>query len=147
MSLIKRTTDNWLPAMFDDMFNTDWSTNNASHSAIGTHVPAVNVKENSDAFSVEVAAPGKAKEDFNLELNHNVLTISSETKEERNSENESEKFTRREYSYRSFKRSFTLPESVDSTKISANYENGILTVNLPKRDEAKVNPKRVIAIN
>lgn len=133
--------------MFDDMFNTDWSNNHVTRNAIGTHIPAVNVKESPDAFSVEVAAPGKAKADFNIELDHNVLTISSEAKEEHSSENDREKFTRREYSYRSFKRSFTLPESVDSTKIVANYDQGILRIILPKREEAKVDPKRLIAIN
>ena len=142
MALIKRR-DNWLPSVFDEMFNNDW---NASNHTVGKNIPAVNVRENKNGFSVEVAAPGKKKEDFEIELDHNLLTISSESKKEHKEEHKDEKYTRREYSYSSFKRSFSLPKSIDSSKISANYEHGILKIDLPKREEAKEKAKRLIAI-
>lgn len=149
MNLIKRT-DHWLPSVFDDFFNTDWAEKNTRFAPrLGVNIPAVNIKENDNAFVVEVAAPGKNKEDFNLELDHNLLTISSEVKEEHHGESNGEnkeKFTRREFSYSSFKRSFTLPESIDNSKINASYKDGVLTIELPKREEAKVQPKRMIAI-
>jgi len=145
MSVVRRT-DHWLPSVFDDMFNTDWLGSNAGANTIGTSIPAVNVKETEDAFMVEVAAPGKKKDDFEVELNNNLLTISSEVEEERESEDKKEKFTRREFSYRAFKHSFSLPDSVDSAKIAANYEDGVLKITLPKREEAKTQPKRLIDI-
>lgn len=145
MSLIRRT-DNWLPSVFDDMFNSDWLGSNDRTNHIGTNIPAVNVKETDDEFLVEVAAPGKSKEDFEIELNNNVLTISSETEEEHKSEDKEEQFTRREFSYSAFKRSFSLPDSIDSAKISANYVDGVLKIELPKREESKTQPKRLIDI-
>ncbi len=144
MNLVRR--DNWLPSVFDDILNSDWLGQNDRISHIGTSIPAVNVKENNDNFNVEVAAPGMKKDDFKIELDNNLLTISSEIKEEHHSENKEEKFTRREFSYSSFKRSFNLPESIDSTKIEANYVDGVLKITLPKREEAKVQPKRLIEI-
>lgn len=140
MTLIRR--NNWLPSVFDDFFNDNWMNENNRLSNIGTSVPAVNVKETNENFIVEVAAPGKKKGDFEIELDHNMLTISSEIKEE----NKDEKFTRREFSYSAFKRSFTLPDSIDSAKIAANYEDGVLVIELPKREEAKIQPKRLIEI-
>jgi len=145
MTLIKRT-DNWIPSVFDDLFNTDWFEDRRTLSRLGKNIPAVNVKETENSFLVEVAAPGKKKEDFKIELNHNLLSISSETKEEHKSE-EKEKFTRREFSYSSFKRSFTLPDSIDNSKIKANYENGVLKIELPKREEAKIETNRLIEID
>lgn len=144
MSLVKRK-DNWLPSVFDEMLKTDWLGENTNTNNIGVNVPAVNIKENDDVFSVEVAAPGKKKDDFEIELDNNLLTISSEMKEEHKSENEN--FTRREFSYNSFKRSFGLPDSVNSAKISANYEDGVLKIELPKREEAKTQAKRLIDIS
>ncbi|MDR6301445.1 Hsp20/alpha crystallin family protein [Mesonia maritima] len=144
MSLVKRT-DNWLPSIFDDMFKTDWLGGTSNVNNIGVSIPAVNIKESEDNFLVEVAAPGKTKEDFNIELDNDVLTISSEEKKE-NTQEEKGKFTRREFSYSTFKRAFSLPETVESAKISASYENGVLLINLPKREEAKVQTKRMIEI-
>lgn len=146
MSLVKRT-DNWLPSVFDEMFKTDWLGEPTNTNNIGVNVPAVNIKENNDEFSVEVAAPGKKKDDFEIELDNGLLTISSEMKEEHESRNEDENFTRREFSYSSFKRSFGLPDSVDSAKIAANYEDGVLTISLPKREESKKQAKRLIDIS
>lgn len=144
MSLARK--NNWLPAVFDDVFNQDWLSEIDRTQRIGKSVPAVNVKETDENFVVEVAAPGMKKEDFSIELDNKLLTISSETKEERVSENKDEQFTRKEFSYASFSRSFTLPETVDNSKISADYADGVLKIDLPKREEAKTEAKRRIEI-
>lgn len=147
MNLIKRNTDNWLPFIFDDMFKTDWMDNgNNGMSRIGTSVPAVNIAEDDDSFTLEVAAPGMTKKDFNLELDNGVLTISSEVKNEEEKKENGGRFTRREFSYTSFKRAFSLPETVDPEKISAKYKEGVLVIELPKREEARVQAKRLIDI-
>ncbi|MDR5590834.1 Hsp20/alpha crystallin family protein [Christiangramia sp. SM2212] len=147
MSLIKRTDSGWLPTVFDDMFRTDWLGGTTNVNSIGTSIPAVNIKETEDSFSVEVAAPGKAKEDFNIELDNDVLTISSENKKENETTDKEGRFTRKEFSYSTFKRAFSLPDSVDNSKISAAYNNGVLEIALPKREEAKVQAKRLIDIS
>ena len=146
MTLIKRNTDSWLPSIFDDMFKTDWMEGGTTMNRIGTSVPAVNVSETDDVFTLEVAAPGKSKKDFNLELDNGVLSISSEQKQEDEQKDKNGRFTRREFSYSSFKRAFTLPETVDEEKISAQYKDGVLVVTLPKKEEAKVQAKRLIDI-
>jgi len=145
MSLVRFS--NQLPSLFDRFFENDifdWSNRNFSNT--NTTLPSVNIKENSDAFEVEVAAPGFEKGDFKIELNNNLLTISSEKKVEGETK-EDEQFTKREFSYQSFCRSFSLPVTVKSEKISAKYEQGILKVLLPKKDEAKPKPIKQIAIS
>ena len=137
---------NQVPSLFDRFFDGDlfdWSTRNFSNT--NTTIPSVNIKENADAFVVEVAAPGFEKGDFKIELNLNTLSISSEKKVE-NETKEGEVFTKREFSYQSFSRSFTLPQIADGDRIEANYQNGILTVLIPKREEAKPKPARMIEI-
>jgi len=146
MSLIKRNEATWLPSVFDDMFKTDWLGGTTNVNSIGTSIPAVNIQETEDSFSVEVAAPGKMKEDFNIELDNDVLTISAEDKKENETTAKNGRYTRKEFSYNTFKRAFSLPESVDSKKISASYNNGVLEILLPKREEAKVQAKRMIDI-
>jgi len=147
MSLIKHNEAGWLPSVFDDMFKTDWLGGTTNVNSIGTSIPAVNIKETEDSFSVEVAAPGKSKEDFNIELDNDVLTISSEDRKENETTEEKGRFTRKEFSYSTFKRAFSLPDSVDNTKISASYNNGVLEIALPKKEEAKVQAKRLIDIS
>ena len=147
MSLIKRNEATWLPSVFDDMFKTDWLGGTTNVNSIGTSIPAVNIQETEDNFSVEVAAPGKMKEDFNIELDNDVLTISAEDKKENETTVKNGRYTRKEFSYNTFKRAFSLPESVDSKKISASYNNGVLEILLPKREEAKVQAKRMIDIS
>ncbi|SHF47695.1 heat shock protein Hsp20 [Salegentibacter echinorum] len=147
MSLIKRNEANWLPTSFDDMFKNDWLGGTTNVNSIGTRIPAVNIQETEDGFNVDVAAPGMSKENFNIELDKDVLTISSEEKKEKETENKEGKFTRKEFSYSSFKRAFSLPDSVDTEKISASYKDGVLEISLPKREEAKVQPKRMIDIS
>lgn len=138
---------NQVPTLFDRFFDGDlfdWSNRNFSNT--NTTIPSVNIKENADTFMVEVAAPGFEKGDFKIELNLNTLSISSEKKVE-NETKEGEVFTKREFSYQSFSRSFTLPQIADGDRIEANYQNGILTVLIPKREEAKPKPARMIEIN
>ena len=133
----------FLPGFTDDFFGKDFLADFFDSSANKT-IPEVNVLENAEGYKIEVAAPGLAKNDFKIEVNNNVLTISSE--KETKLEDEKEKFIRREFSYSSFKRSFSLPESVNQDKIKANHKDGILMVEIPKRDEAKEKPKREIKI-
>lgn len=147
MNLVKRNPENWLPSVFDDMFKTDWLGGTTNVNSIGTSIPAVNIQETEDNFLVAVAVPGKSKEDFNIELDNDVLTISSEENQENNVSEKDGKYTRKEFSYRSFKRAFSLPDSVDGEKISAAYNNGVLEINLPKKEEAKVPAKRMIDIS
>jgi len=147
MNLIKRNPENWLPSVFDDMFKNDWLGGTTGVNRVGTSIPAVNIQETEDSFKVEVAAPGKAKEDFKIELDKDLLTISSEQRSENEVSENGGKYTRKEFSYSTFKRSFSLPDSVDSEKIGAAYNNGVLEITLPKREEAKVQPKRMIEIS
>jgi HSP20 family protein len=144
MSLVRFS--NQLPSMVDRFFEGDlfdWSTRN--YSPLNTTLPSVNIKENTDEFKVEVAAPGFDKGDFKLELNHDVLTISSE-KQLENTTNEDEHYSKREFSYQSFTRSFTLPHTADSERIDASYDNGILHVSIPKKEDSKPKPSRMIEI-
>ncbi|MDH7446977.1 Hsp20/alpha crystallin family protein [Aquimarina sp. 2201CG14-23] len=143
MSLVKRTDR--LPFILDDIFNTDWFGGISGESKIGFNTPAVNVKENDNDFVIDLAAPGLVKEDFKIELDNEVLTISSEVKKE--SKEGKDNYTRKEFSYSTFKRSFTLPDTVNSVDILASYNHGILSVKLPKKEEAKVQPKRSIEIS
>lgn len=106
--------------------------------------PAVNVLETENAFKIELAAPGLKKEDFKVNIHENSLTISTEKKEE--TEETAGKYTRKEFNFSSFKRTFTLPKSVDSEKIVATYNDGVLGLELPKKEEAKPKEPRLIEI-
>lgn len=131
-----------MPSVFDDFFR-DWSLSNFSNT--NTTLPAVNIKENDDEFKVEVAVPGMDKKDFKINLENNILTISSEKEIE--NEEKNDKYTRKEYSYQSFERSFNLPKNVvNSEKITASYKNGELIITVPKREEAKPVPAKLIEI-
>ncbi|HET7898056.1 MAG TPA: Hsp20/alpha crystallin family protein [Flavisolibacter sp.] len=133
--------------LFDDFFTKDllnWGL--ANNSATNTTIPAVNIKETASNFEVEMAAPGLRKEDFKVELDGNSLTISSEWQNQ-NEVKEGERYTRREFSYQSFERTFTLPRNVvDVDQINAKYENGVLRLLIPKREEARQKPPRMIEI-
>jgi len=145
MSLVRLS--NQFPALFDRFLSNDlfdWS--NRNYSDTDTTVPSVNIKESSDEFEVELAAPGFVKSDFNIELNHDLLTISSAKKVE-NEIKEGQQFARREFSYQSFSRSFSLPNTADGEKIKAKYENGILRVSIPKKEEARPKPARQITVS
>ena len=137
MNLIKRQNPVFT-SLIDDLFiNQDWNH-------ISATVPAANIIEADDHFDIELAAPGKKKSDFTIELDEGVLTISSET--ETKSTEKDGSFTRKEFGYSSFKRSFNIPETVSADKISASYKEGILTVSLPKKAEALPQPKKLISI-
>ena len=139
---------NQMPLLFDDFFNRDifnWGLTNFSDT--NTTIPGVNIKETPDNFEVEVAAPGMSKKDFRIELDGNMLTISSEKSNEQE-DKEDEKYTRKEFSYQSFYRTFNLPkEVVDENKIEAKYDNGLLRLLIPKKEEAKQKPPRQIQIS
>ena len=129
----------------DDDWNNlfDWS--NRNFTIPQATLPAVNIKESGESFIVEMAAPGMKKEDFHIELHNNVLTIKSDLSDDIN--DESTHFTRREFSYRSFQRSFNLNDRVvDRSNIEARYQDGILSITLAKKEEAKEKPARTIKI-
>ena len=109
-------------------------------SSLKNFVP-VNIRESKEAYQLEVVAPGFEKNDFNINLEKSILTISAEKKNE--VKEESEKQIRKEYHYRSFKRSFTLDEKIDAEKIEAKYVNGVLTLNLPRKVEVKASTKEI----
>lgn len=149
MNLIKRNANqqSGLPRMFfDDVFGRElFNWENKNFSTTSTTLPSVNIKETADHYEVEVAAPGLDKNDFKVTLDGNLLTISSE--KENKQTYEQENFTRREFSYQSFQRSFELPKNVvDEENISARYENGLLYLSIPKKEEAKQKPPRMIEI-
>jgi HSP20 family protein len=149
MTLIKFKKDNGAESymerfpqfteMFNDFFNA-WPLDARRNT-----VPAVNISETNDHFRIEVAAPGMNKEDFKLSVDNDVLTISAEKKEEKN-EKEA-RYTRKEFSYVSFSRSFNMPETVDAEKIEASYQNGVMAITLPKKEEAKPRAPREIKVS
>lgn len=141
MSLIKRN-DVLFPSIMNEIFKPDWF---GGMENLNANVPAVNIKENEKDFELELAVPGRKKEDFKIEVNENVLTISSETSSSENEEKEN--YTRREFTFSSFKRAFTLPETIDEDHITATYDNGILKFNFPKKEEALPKPKRMIELS
>ena len=124
------------PSLFDDFFKpwNEWFDSGNLPEKKMT-VPAVNVKENKDHYTVSMAAPGVKNEDFKIDIEGNMLTISSEKNE--SIEESDEKFTRKEYNYYSFCRSFTLPEDVKQDGIDARYEDGVLNIRLPRLEESK----------
>lgn len=132
--------------MDDDWNNLfDWRKRNYSPST--TTLPSVNVKETKDEFVVEMAAPGMKKEDFDIQLDNNMLTIRSESQHENEHKDEDGKYFRREFSYQSFQRSFNLDQQVvDDENISASYQDGILQLTIPKKEEAKEKPPRSIEV-
>ncbi|MCB9013300.1 MAG: Hsp20/alpha crystallin family protein [Bacteroidales bacterium] len=134
----------WLPNVFDDIFGTDWWSETLNSAMTSTR-PAVNIAENETEYRVELAAPGLNKKDFKIDLSKNVLTVSSE-KEENHEEN-NDGYMRKEFSYSSFKRSFTLPDTVNGEKIKAEHDNGILTIHIPKKPEAVEKGPRQISIS
>ncbi|MBC8152331.1 MAG: Hsp20/alpha crystallin family protein [Bacteroidetes bacterium] len=138
-------TNNQLPSLIENFFGRDTNDFFNVNMPSVQHVPAVNVVEHTDGFRIDVAAPGLGKEDFRLNLTHNNLTISA-ARETKHEEREGEKFTRREFSYTSFQRTFMLPASVDAESIQATYANGVLKIEIPKREDAKVKPPRQITI-
>jgi HSP20 family protein len=131
--------------LWEDFLGKD--INDLSNWKTGSSVPAVNIVEKSDKFLVHLAIPGMDRNDFKISIDNGVLSVSSElVKEHEEVQDKESKYTRREFCYQSFKRSFTLPESVQADKIEAKYENGILEVVLPKHETARVKPVRQIPV-
>lgn len=136
-----------IPSLLNNFLQDDWldSTLGSLGSGSAT-LPAANIRETSDDFRIELAAPGMRREDFKVELNHDVLTVAAEL--ETQHENTNGGYTRKEFSYQSFQRSFTLPENrVNGEQVSARYQDGILEIIVPKREEAKEKPARQIAVS
>ena len=137
MNLLKRQNPAFT-SLFDDLiFNQDWNNQNLS-------LPAVNIIEADDHFDIQLATPGMKKSDFQIEVDEGVLIISSETVTQSNETETS--FTRKEFGYHSFKRSFNIPDTIYVDRISATYKEGILTVSLPKKEEALPQPKKLVSI-
>jgi HSP20 family protein len=123
------------PTFFDDFFKpwNEWFENGGNLWNRALTVPAVNITENKDDYSVSLAVPGMKKDDFKIDVDGNMLTISCEKGESK--EEKDKKFTRKEYNYSSFSRSFTLPDEVNKEKIDAKYEDGVLKLSLPRKEE------------
>tara|TARA_R100001369_G_scaffold81213_1_gene112133 strand:+ start:7863 stop:8297 length:435 start_codon:yes stop_codon:yes gene_type:complete len=144
MNLVRRN-NNWFPSLLDELFTENrLDTPNYENFSI----PAVNIQEKNTNFVVQLAVPGLSKENFNIEVEDDILKISAEVTSE-NEENTTEdetKFTRKEFNFKSFKRSFTLPENINVENVNASYENGVLEITLPKKEEEKV-LKRMVEIS
>jgi len=132
------------PAMFDDFIARDFFR--PPFNSTGVSTAAVNLIETNDDFRLEMAAPGMKKEDFKVELEEDVLTISYDHEDNREGERRRWRYKTREYNYHSFARSFSLPETVEAEKIQAKYENGILNIIIPKREDVRDKPMRQITI-
>ena len=141
--MIARINRNFVPTYWDDFFNDKFFNANSPATKNSTS-PAVNVIEDEKLFSIEVAAPGLSQEDFKIDLENDLLTIS--TKQGENKEEVERKYLRKEFNYSTFKRSFQLPDTIDIENIRANHNSGILTVELPKRAEVVQNAHRQIEV-
>ncbi|MEC7064333.1 MAG: Hsp20/alpha crystallin family protein [Bacteroidota bacterium] len=140
MNLVHRNTDQLFTSIFDDFFGSNIFD---SRTLKRNHLPSVNILDNEKFFELNLAAPGKNRKDFIIELEDQILTISSESF---TNNDDSDNFTRQEYRYGNFKRSFRLPDSINTSLIKAKYENGILSISLPKHKEAIPEPKKQIEI-
>ncbi|MGI6073594.1 MAG: Hsp20/alpha crystallin family protein [Fermentimonas sp.] len=140
MAIIRRTND-WLPSVFNDFFGNEWMEHNTKS------VPAINIQQNDNGFTVEVAAPGMTKDDCVVRLNeYNNLVISFEKKSEKEEESKKGAYLRREFSYSQFQRTMLLPDDVDKDNISAEVKDGVLTVQIPTFKEKKEIKERLIEI-
>ncbi len=141
--LLTKATER-MPFVFDDFFKpwNEWF--DGGLSARTMNIPAVNITEHKEEYLVSLAVPGMKKDDFKIDVDANMLTISSEKEE--NKEEKDKKFTRKEYNYSSFSRTFTLPEEINKEKIEAKYENGVLKIALPRKEEAKKLTAKHIAV-
>ena len=134
-------SNSWIPSVFNDLFDTDFMPR------VNSTAPAINVKESDKAYTVELAAPGMKKEDFNVHINdEGNLVVKMESKQEHKDEDKSTRYLRREFSYSKYEQTLILPDDVKKDAISARVENGVLTVELPKVVEEKVKVSRQIDI-
>lgn len=153
LSLIKHNNQdkepifNQFPSFFDDVFTREFF-GKPTKRILNNTVPSVNIKETDKSFELEMAAPGMEKNDFKIELNKDRLTISAEKENSKEEKDEQHKFTRKEFSYQSFSRSFILPEDVvDFENINASYNNGILNISIPKKETKADSSARKIQIS
>ena len=135
------TWSSWI----DELFNREISSVFTPNFNSGMTLPKVNIRETKDAYFVDMAVPGLKKSDFHIDIDNQILSISTEMEE--NQELQEENYTRREFGYSSFKRSFSLPETVNEDKIKAEYKDGVLSIHLPKKEEAIQKPARNIKIS
>jgi len=131
-----KTLDPWMTNVFDTIFSEPFL-----NERISTKLPAVNISEAETSYQIELAAPGLKKEDFKINLEKDMLSVSAEKKSENTEEGKT--FSKREFSFESFTRSFNIPESINVANIQANYENGILTINLAKKEEEKTEQRTI----
>jgi HSP20 family protein len=147
MKLMKQSQPNgeprFFPYLLENFFDKDFPS--LFPTSWGSNVPAVNIAENDDNFRLELAVPGMKKSDFRIKLESNMLEISSEKKQE--SQSEIENYTRREFNHSAFTRIFTLPDSVDGERINAEYVDGMLKITVPKKEEAKRKQSKQIDIS
>lgn len=143
MTLIRRVNNNYplFQNWLEDFIGT---VDNGISNRFRTTVPAVNIAETENSYEISFAAPGLQKNDFSIHLENDVLTVKSEKENNQNDSNTN--YTRKEFSFSSFQRSFTLPEAADGENIKAEYQNGILNIEIPKKEEAKAKPAREIVI-
>lgn len=148
-SLVKK--NNLFPSMnsfFDDVFSKDFfDWNDKNYSGLGSTLPSVNLMENDNQIKIDLAAPGMKKEDFKIELNNDMLSISSEKQHEKEEKNKKENYMRKEFSYQSFCRSFYLPDNVKKETIDATYKDGILHVEIQKQANGKKSSSKKIEIH
>ena len=142
LPIIRKTSDSWMPDIFNDFFDTSWMER-PMYTA-----PAINVLENEKEYEVELAAPGLDKDDFKVHVDaDNNLHIEMEKKTENKEEKRHGRFLRREFSYEKFQQTLLLPDDVDADKIEAKVEKGVLNVHLPKKENTpKVEAIKHIAI-
>jgi HSP20 family protein len=140
MALVKFTNGhkgNLIKSPYTDLFDTFFNSEPFLSKSLVSNVPAVNISETDDGYHVELAVPGLKKEDFKISVDQNQLKISAEQKSETVENDESRKYSRKEFNYASFTRAFTLPDLADQAQIEAEYRDGVLLVNVAKKEEAK----------
>lgn len=144
MKLVRRN-DSLFPTFWTDLFDNNWY-NVPSPSQAGVSIPAVNIQDTANGFVIELAAPGVQKEDFSINFEKGLLTVSTEKKSESSETDKEGNYSRREFNYETFRRSFTIPNTANTERIEAKYENGILNISIPKKEEAKPKPAKLIEV-
>lgn len=146
MTTLTKRTNGLFPSLFNDFFDTDrFFGPTLAELDFQQSIPSVNIIDNDNHFAIELAAPGMSKKDFKVNVENNILTISAEKQKE--NEEENERFTRREFSYLSFSRSFRLPEEAQDDAIEGKYEDGILKLNVPKKAGARKTATKEIKVS
>lgn len=134
----KKSSQNWLPSVFNDFFGNEWITKAAAST------PAMNIKETPTEYTVEIAVPGLTKDDFNVSINDdNQLLVSVSKNQESESKDDKGKYLRREFAYTQFQQTMILPDNIEKDKISAEVTNGVLNIEIPKAPEKKADAKKI----